>query len=296
MDNQDCAIDTRCGYVAIVGRPNVGKSTLLNRLMGQKISITSHKPQTTRCKILGIKTLAQHQIIYIDTPGIHKKTPRPLNRYLNEVAQNALSDVDVIVFIVAGLKWLEDDEIVLRKIIAQKSPVILVVNKVDKVVAKTALLPSLQALSAKKEFVAIVPLSAKNGTNVELLETTIKQLLPRNAFFYPSEMITDITDRFFAAEIIREKIMRLVGQELPYEITVVIDDYKEAKKIININATIFVERLGQKAIVIGRGGELLKKIGTLARIELERHLATKVCLKLWVKVKSNWADELPRIS
>ncbi len=282
----------RCGYVAIVGRPNVGKSTLLNHLVGQKISITASKPQTTRHRILGIKTTETYQAIYIDTPGIHKKTPRELNRYMNRTANHSLWDVDLIVFMVAGLTWRSDDEWAWQKIQKAEVPVLLVVNKVDKIADKSSLLPYLETLAQKGNFAAIIPMSAKNETDVKMLEATISQYLPAQAAIFAADQITDRSERFLVAEIIREQLTRLLGQELPYALTVEIEQYKEEDKLLRIAAVIYVDKASQKAIVIGEKGAVLKKVGQRARLEIQKWVNDqKVFLQLWVKVKQGWADD-----
>jgi GTP-binding protein Era len=281
----------RCGYVAIVGRPNVGKSTLMNRILGQKISITSRKPQTTRHRILGIKTIDTCQSIYVDTPGLHNKGGKAMNRYLNQAASAALKDVDVVLFVISGLKWTDEDQRVLEQLKRNTTPVILVLNQVDRV-EKEELLPYLQHLSVLMDFHSIIPLSAKTGENVAQLEAEVEKLLPLSPPFFAEDQVTDRSMRFIAAEIVREKLTRLLGQELPYELTVEIEKYEAKKGIVNIAALIWVARPGQKAIVIGKNGAGLKKIGKQAREELEKMLEQKVFLQLWVKVKEGWsADE-----
>jgi len=281
----------RCGYAAIVGRPNVGKSTLMNRILGQKISITSRRPQTTRHRIHGIKTEENLQVVYVDTPGLHKPGKKAMNRYLNQAAVTALQDVDVVVFVLAGTKWTDEDQLVLQRLMNSGAPVILAVNQVDRV-DKEALLPHLNHLSGLMAFKAIVPLSAKTGENVEGLEKEVEKLLPFNSPLFPEDQVTDRSMRFVAAEIVREKLTRQLGQELPYELTVEIESYEQEEGIVNIGALIWVERPGQKAIVIGKGGKGLKSIGQQARHDLEHILEEKVFLQLWVKVKEGWsADE-----
>lgn len=287
----DETLNFRCGYAAIVGRPNVGKSTLMNRILGQKISITSRKPQTTRHRILGIKSGATSQAIYVDTPGLHSQGSKALNRYLNQAASTALKDVDVVLFVVAGLKWTEEDEIVLKRLQQGGAPVILVVNQVDRV-EKARLLPHLETLAGRMAFHAILPLSAKTGENVDRLEQEVEALLPESPPLFPDDQITDRSMRFIAAEIVREKLTRQLGQELPYELTVEIEAYEAEADLTTIHALIWVARPGQKAIVIGKGGKVLKKVGQQARQDLERLLEQKVLLKLWVKIKEGWsADE-----
>ncbi len=281
----------QCGYVTILGRPNVGKSTLLNNLVGQKISITSRKPQTTRHRILGIKTLDAAQLLYIDTPGIHKQAHHALNRYMNRVASGAIADVDVILFMVDGLNWFEDDDLVLQKIKTESIPVILVVNKIDKIPDKSALLPYLQQLNEKREFAAVVPISAKRKADVTALEQLIIKHLPENDPLFPEDQVTDRSERFLAAEIIREKLMRHLGKELPYALTVEIEQYKTVKDLLRIAAVIYVEKQSQKRIVIGEDGDLLKAVGTEARLDMQQWLADKIFLQLWVKVKKGWSDD-----
>lgn len=281
------------GYVAIVGRPNVGKSTLLNHLLGEKLSITSRKPQTTRHKILGVKTLDNAQIIYVDTPGIHEQAPYKLNQYMNKVALASLKDVDVIVFVVEGLYFNAGDEWVLRQFKKTKVPVILAVNKVDLLENREVLLPHLQKLSGQYQFADIVPLSARTGFHLEQLEKCILKYLPESEYFYfePGDK-TDRSERFLASEVIREKLIRGLGQELPYATTVAIESFERKPELLTISAIIWVERESQKPIVIGKQGTRLKAIGTQSRIALERLFNTKVMLKLWVKVFANWADNV----
>lgn len=282
--------DFRCGYAAIVGRPNVGKSTLMNRILGQKVSITSRRPQTTRHRIHGIKTEACFQAIYVDTPGLHKPGKKAMNRYLNQAAATALQDVDVVVFVVAGTKWTSEDDLVLQRLKNSGAPVILAVNQVDRV-KKDVLLPYLNHLSGLMDFQAIIPVSAKTGENVEGLEKEVEQFLPINPPVFPEDQVTDRSMRFVAAEIVREKLTRQLGQELPYELTVEIESYKHEEGVVNIAALIWVERPGQKAIVIGKGGKGLKSIGQQARLDLEKILDEKVFLQLWVKVKEGWSAD-----
>ncbi|MCL5260523.1 MAG: GTPase Era [Gammaproteobacteria bacterium] len=280
-----------CGYVAIIGRPNVGKSTLLNCILGHKISITADKPQTTRYNILGIKTHASYQAIYVDTPGLQQKEQRLLNRYMNKAVLGVLADVDVIIFVVEGTNWKADDDLVLKKIAKLNCPIILAINKVDKVIKKTDLLSFIEKVAEKHAFAAIIPLAATSGYNVLELEHVIEKFLPEGSFLFPEEQITDRSDRFLAAEIIREKLTRNLGEELPYAISVVIEQFKSEAKLLHIIANIIVEKPGQKAIVIGKDGAVLKKIGTMARKDMEHEFGQKVFLQLWVKVKSNWADD-----
>jgi GTP-binding protein Era len=282
---------SRCGYVAIVGRPNVGKSTLLNHLLGQKISITSRKPQTTRHQVLGIKTEDNHQIIFVDTPGLHKDAGKAINRYMNRAASAAIRDVDLVVFVVDRTAWTEEDSIVLEQIDQSGLPTMLVVNKIDLLADKTELLPHLQSLAAKAEFSAILPVSALRQHNVDALEEQILTLLPESGHFFPEDQITDRSQRFLAAEIVREKIMRQLGDELPYSIAVEIEEFAQEGQMLHISAVIFVERTGQKRILIGDKGSRLRSIGSDARRDMEGLFDSKVMLRLWVKVKSGWSDD-----
>jgi len=281
----------RCGYIALIGRPNVGKSTLLNRILGQKISITSRRPQTTRHRVLGIKTLPHAQLIYVDTPGIHDFNGRAMNRYMNRTASSVLADVDVVVFLVDGLRWTPDDELVLNKLAHVDSPVILAVNKIDMLEKREALLPGLQALAEKYTFKEIIPISARKGDNVAALESCIEALLPEAPPFFPDDQVTDRSVRFLAAELVREKLFRKLGKELPYGLTVQIEEYRNEPGITHIHALIWVERDSQKNIVIGKGGRVLKEVGQQARHDIEDLIGNKVNLKLWVKIKEGWADD-----
>lgn len=281
----------RSGYVALVGRPNVGKSTLLNRILGQKVSITSRRPQTTRHRILGIKTGAQVQAVYVDTPGLHRGGKRAMNRYMNRAATDALQDVDVVVFVVEGTRWTDEDELVLEKLRQVSCPVILAINKIDRVADKKALLPYLQQVSRHMDFTQIIPLSAKQGSQVVELEQAVEALLPESRPFYPEDQVTDRSMRFMAAELVREKLFRKLGQELPYGITVEIEQFKEEDGLFRINALIWVERDSQKAIIIGKQGALLREVGRESRIDMEESFGQKVFLELWVKVKEGWADD-----
>ena len=283
--------EQRCGYVAIVGRPNVGKSTLLNHILGQKISITSRKPQTTRHQVLGIKTEDNYQVIFVDTPGLHRGEDKAINRYMNKAASSAIRDVDLVLFLVDRTAWTEEDQMVLEQVQRAKLPTILVVNKVDLLEDKNVLLPHLQALADRGDFEAIVPASALRQRNVDSLEQEILKYLPESEHFYPEEQITDRSQRFLAAEIVREKIMRQLGDELPYAVTVEIEEFSFEGEVAHISALILVERKGQKKIIIGDKGTRLRSIGTDARKDMERLFDCKVMLRLWVKVKSGWSDD-----
>ena len=281
----------RCGYVAIVGRPNVGKSTLLNHLLGQKISITSRKPQTTRHQVLGIKTQDEHQIIFVDTPGLHQNAPKAINRYMNRAAESAIRDVDLVVMVLDRTAFTEEDAMVLEHVRKSGLPSMLVVNKVDLLPDKGALLPHLQELATKHDFAAIMPISALGDHNLAELEKEILSHLPESGYFFPEDQITDRSQRFLGAEIVREKIMRQLGEELPYAITVEIEEFSQQGEVLHISAVIFVERNGQKRIIIGEKGSRLRTIGTEARKDMERLFDSKVMLHLWVKVKSGWSDD-----
>lgn len=279
-----------CGYVALIGRPNVGKSTLMNHLLGQKLSITSRKPQTTRHRILGIKTTEAGQAIFMDTPGMHQEEKKVLNRYLNKTADSTLLGVDVVVWLLDGLYWHEYDEKIFKKLEFAGLPVILAVNKVDKIKDKDAVLKFFAEAQQKFPFKQIVPVSALRNTNLDILERQIMELLPEAELIYPEDQITDRPERFFAAEIIREKLTRRLGDELPYAITVEIERYEEYPELAKIYAAILVERDSQKSIVIGKQGEMLKKVGSEARVDIEKLIGQKVYLQLWVKVKKGWSD------
>ncbi|MBE0439598.1 MAG: GTPase Era [Gammaproteobacteria bacterium] len=281
----------KSGYVAIIGRPNVGKSTLINRVLGQKLCITSRRPQTTRHRILGIKTTDQSQLIYVDTPGIHSDDKRAMNRYMNRAAASSIDDVDVILFVVDGMNWTDEDDKVLERLkTSAKAPVILVINKMDKLADKEVMLPHIEKLSSKYDFNTVFPISARRGINIEQLEHAIEKLMPEGELIFPEDQLTDRSSRFLAAEIVREKLFRHLGQELPYSITVEIEQFDDENGLFRIGAVIYVERDGQKSIVIGKKGELLKSVGKDARIEMEKLFGCKVFLRLWVKVREGWGD------
>lgn len=283
-----------CGMVAIVGRPNVGKSTLLNQLLGQKVSITSRKPQTTRHRILGIYTQELHQIVFVDTPGLHLEEKRAINRLMNRSAKSSLGDVDMIFFVVEGLAWTTDDELVLRHIkqMSANKPVILIVNKIDQMKEKSDLLPHLAFLQAQYDFAEVIPLSAKQTTHVAPLLSLAKASLQSSDHYFPEDYITDRSSRFMASEIIREKLMRFTGDELPYSVTVEIERFSITPRgVYQINGLILVERAGQKKMIIGNKGDKIKTIGREARMDMQKLFGEKVYLELWVKVKSGWADD-----
>lgn len=282
---------SRCGYVAIVGRPNVGKSTLLNHILGQKLAITSRKPQTTRHTLLGIKTEGPVQAIYVDTPGMHKDNDKALNRYMNRSASAALKDVDVVVFVVDRTRWTDEDQMVFERVKFVQCPVILAVNKIDRLDDKGELLPHLRWLAEQLPEAEVVPISAQNGQNLETLEKLVGERLPEGEHFFAEDEITDRSSRFLAAELVREKVMRQLGAEVPYQVTVEIEQFKQEGRILHIHALILVERDGQKKIIIGDKGERIKRIGQDARRDMENLFASKVMLNLWVKVKSGWSDD-----
>jgi GTP-binding protein Era len=282
--------NTRCGMVAIIGRPNVGKSTLLNHLIGQKLCITSRKPQTTRHTIIGIKSTDVCQMVFIDTPGMHKNGKHAMNQRMNRSAVSVLHDVDIIVWLVDRSVWTDEDQQVLVRLEGVTKPVVLVVNKVDKIEDKSKLLPLISQYNAKRDFSAIVPVSALQGMGLNDLENALMERLPFSEFIYPEDQLTDKSERFFAAEIIREKIIRQLGEELPYQTAVEIEQFEDEGGLLRISALIMVEKEGQKKIVIGDGGERLKKIGQQARLDMEKMFESKVMLKLWVKIRRGWAD------
>ncbi len=291
MSENQSDSNLRCGYAAIVGRPNVGKSTLLNHVLGQKISITSRKPQTTRHNVLGIKTEGQVQIMFVDTPGVHLNHEKAINRYMNRAANTAIKDVDVVIFLVDRTAWTDEDEQVAKQLQYVNCPIILAVNKVDQLDDKSVLLPHLQALGERLSVAEIVPISALRGHNLDRLESLITERLPVAEHFFPEDQITDRSSRFMAAEIVREKITRQLGDELPYQMTVEIEEFAAEAAVLHISALILVERKGQKSILIGDKGARIKQIGQQARLDMETMFDCKVMLKLWVKVKSGWSDD-----
>jgi len=282
---------SRCGYIAIVGRPNVGKSTLLNHLLHQKISITSRKPQTTRHRILGINSDEHHQCLFVDTPGLNAQFNKALNKVMNDTVFNVIKDVDLVLFVVERFIWNEADQYVLDALANAKVPVLLIINKIDLVQDKTELLPHIAELAKKREFAEIVPVSALGGHNLETIDNLVKALLPEGPFLFPEDQVTDRSSRFLAAELIREKVTRQLGDELPYEVTVEIEKFERVKSVMHIHGLILVDKKGQKRIVIGKDGERLKQIGSSAREDMETSFDSKVMLNLWVKVKSGWADD-----
>ena len=279
----------KSGYVSIVGKTNAGKSTLLNNILGQKIAITSRKPQTTRHRFLGIKTEGNHQIIFVDTPGFHSGQKRALNRYMNKVATNAMRGVDIVLYVVDNLNWSEED---LERVqsISHETSIILVINKTDKLNDKNLLLPFIEERSKDSVFSHIIPISALKSIGVEELVGLVNDKLPLGSHLYPEDQVTNISEKFLASEVIREKCINKLGDELPYRISVSIERFSELKKIIHIDSVIYVEKQSQKGMLIGQSGSRLKSIGTASRIELEELLDSKIMLKTWVKVKSGWSD------
>jgi len=284
----------RCGIAALVGRPNVGKSTLMNALLGRKVSIVSPRPQTTRTRIHGVLTRPGLQVIFADLPGIHSRQPRAINRYMNRMALSSLADSDVNLFVIEALRWTDEDERALAELRQAGRPILLLVNKADRARPKDRLLPFIAEISRKADFAEIVPLSALKRVNLEQLPEVIGRYLPESPLLYPPEQLTDASDRFMAAEIIREKLTRRLQEELPYGIVVEIEGLGEAEdepgKLV-VQAVIWVERTGQKAIVIGKGGELLKEVGRAARLDLKQYFGQPVHLELWVKVREGWSDD-----
>jgi GTP-binding protein Era len=284
------AADHRCGFAAIVGRPNVGKSTLLNALLGQKVSIVSPKPQTTRHRILGILNRPEAQLVFVDTPGLHSGARRAMNRHMNRAALASLQDADVNLFVVEALRWTEEDQRVLDELVKLGRPILLVLSKVDKVTPRERLLPFIDEMNRRAKFAEVIPLSALKGSNMGGLPGVIARYLPQSPPHFPSDQVTDRSDEFRAAEIVREKLTLRLRQELPYGLTVALEQFKEEEGRLLVNAVIWVERSGQKAIVIGEGGLQLKEVGRSARIEMSKLFGRPVHLELWVKVKENWSD------
>jgi len=286
----DDTLNYRCGYVALVGRPNVGKSTLMNRILGQKLSIVTAKPQTTRQRIAGIKTTERGQVIYIDTPGIHLAARRALNRYMNRIAHASFHEVDLILFLIEAGRWTKQDEHVARSLKSVSVPVLLVVNKIDLVPDKSKLLQFLEKEVKTDRFSEVFLIAAKSGNGVDILEEKAMQALPFSRPFYDEDQFTDRSERFLAAELIREQLMVRLHQELPYSLTVEIEEFKRKDKLLRIGAIVWVERKGQKQIVIGKGGDVLKFVGTHARHALQELFDEKIFLRLWVKVSRDWSD------
>lgn len=279
----------RAGLIAIVGRPNVGKSTLLNRLVGQKISITSHKPQTTRHRITGILTHEDAQYVFVDTPGFQTQYHNALNRAMNRSVVQSLQDVDAVLLVIDALQFNGRDRGVLK--LLSSHPTLLVINKIDKLADKKQLLPFIEKVSKEHHFAAIVPVSAQKNLQLKELLQTVREFLPENPPLYPDDEITDRNERFLAAELIREKVFRLLGEEVPYAVSVVVDDFVFERGLRRIQASIIIDKSSQKAIIIGAKGEKLKVIATQARQDMEKLFGGKVFLQVWVKVKSGWADD-----
>ena len=281
----------RCGFVAVVGRPNVGKSTLVNTMVGQKFSITSNRPQTTRHRILGIATGDASQIVFVDTPGIHTGHRRALNRAMNRTASRALIGVDLVLMVVEASGWVRDDDRVLGRVGGEAAPAVLVLNKIDRVRRREAILPVLADTARRHDFAATVPVCARTGENLERLRDVVEAHLPAGPPVFPQDHYTDRSEAFLAAEIVREKLIRRLGQELPHRLTVEIERFVEVEGRTVINTLVLVERDQHKAIVIGRGGGRLKDAGSAARRDIARMLGRPVHLEVWVKVREGWSDD-----
>ena len=281
----------KTGMVSLIGKTNVGKSTLLNQLVEQKVSITSRKPQTTRQRLLGIKTEGSNQIIYVDTPGFHQGHKRALNKFMNKTALSSIEGVDIVLFVIDALNFSVTDEHLLSQVSTKDNQVMLVINKIDKVAKKEKLIPFVEEVTKLFPFSEVIPISALKRKNIDILEKEITKRLPVGAHLYPEDQIADSSERFLTSEIIREKCISRVGDEIPYRLSVVIDNFKEEDKLITIDGTIYIEKSSQKGIVIGEQGKRLKAIGTAARKDLERMLGNKVMLRLWVKVKKDWTND-----
>ena len=286
----------KTGMVSLIGKTNVGKSTLLNQLVEQKVSITSRKPQTTRQRLLGIKTDGSNQIIYVDTPGFHQGHKRALNKFMNKTALSSIEGVDIVLFVVDALNFSLTDEHLLNRVPTKDNQVMLVINKIDKVAKKEKLMPFVEEVIKLFPFSEVIPISALKRKNIDILEKEIIKRLPVGAHLYPEDQIAGSSERFLASEIIREKCISRVGDEIPYRLSVVIDSFKEEDKLITIDGTIYIEKESQKGIVIGEQGKRLKVIGTAARKELEGMLDNKVMLRLWVKVKKDWTNDLTALN
>lgn len=282
--------DYRCGFVAVVGRPNVGKSTLINAILGSKISIVSPKPQTTRHRILAVRSGERHQLIFVDTPGMHRKAGKAMNRLMNRTAKSALMDADVVLLVCEANRWNAEDQDVLDRVRESGNTTIAVMNKIDLVKPKSDLLRLISEMSKRHEFAEIVPISAKRDENIDRLMTLLPDLVPVSPPLFPEDMITDRSDTFFAAEMVREKLTILLRDELPYGLTVQIERFDREDGRVTVHAIIWVERDSQKRIVIGKGGSMLKQVGRNARLDIGKRLGMPVHLELWVKVKDNWAN------
>ncbi len=282
---------TYCGVVSIAGRPNVGKSTLLNRLIGQKLSITAHKPQTTRHSILGIQTVGERQVVYVDTPGIHVTGKQRLNQVLNRTASSSLHDVDVVILLIQAMVWNEDDKRAYELVSNSGVPFFIVINKIDNIRKKEELLPFLGTLPTHENLQDVVLISARKGSGIDALEAKVGKFIPEGPWRYGEDELTDRSARFLAAEAVREQLTRLLSAELPYALSVEIETFEESPALLRIGAVIWVDKASQKGIVIGKGGAQLKEVGSRARSTLETLFDTKVFLECWVRVKEGWADD-----
>lgn len=285
-------MNTRCGFIAIIGRPNVGKSTLINKIVGQKVTVTANKPQTTRQQILAIKTEGDVQMVFIDTPGIHRTEKKLINKSMNKAARSALQDVDLLVWVLEAGKWTDEDEYVQQLVAQTTVSRIIAVNKIDSLPGREALLPYIQSIQEKLDFdYELLPISAFEGDGVSQLLGEMEKHMPESTFYFPADQISNTSDQFLITEVIREKIIQSTDKEIPYSSNVELEAYEEDEKLLKIGAVIWVERSSQKGIVIGKKGAMLKHIGSLARQDLERIFARKVFLKLWVRVKESWSDD-----
>lgn len=280
----------RCGFIAVVGRPNVGKSTLINTILGSKVSIVTPKPQTTRHRILGVDSHDDYQAIYIDTPGIHRQANKAMNRLMNRTAANALIDADLVLFMTEANRWTPEDEDVLKRLESVKAPVVALLNKIDRVHPKEILLAALATMSERRKFAEVIPISARRRDGLAALDELVPGYLPESEPLFPDDMVTDRSKDFRAAEVVREKLTLALRQEIPYGLTVQIERFETDENGVAIHAVIWVEKDSQKGIVVGKGGGLLKKIGRAARLELKDEYGVPVHLEMWVKVKDNWAD------
>lgn len=283
--------DHRCGFATVVGRPNVGKSTLVNRIVGRKLSITSSRPQTTRHRILGVVTCDTSQVIFVDTPGIHRGRTRALNRYMNRVATRSLVGVDLVVLVVEASGWTPDDDHILDRVAAEAVPAVLVLNKIDRIKSREAMLPVLADAARRHDFEAMIPVCARTGENLEQLRSVVESHMPAAPSVFPREQLTDRSELFLVAEIVREKLIRRLGQELPHRLTVEVERFVVQRRRTLVNVLVWVERRQHKAIVIGKDGARLKDAGTAARLEIARMLGRPVHLEIWVKVREGWSDD-----
>jgi GTP-binding protein Era len=288
--NKKEVVTTHAGYIAIIGRPNVGKSTLLNSFLGKKLSITSRKPQTTRHRILGVTTTENTQMIFVDTPGLHLDENKIMNKHLNKTALSTLGDVDCVLWLLDATRWNSDDDWVAEKLNHCRTPILLVINKVDKLEDSDDIIPLVEKMSQKIPNLVIIPISAKKKFNLDRLKQLIESYLPVGPFYFGAEQSTDRPESFVAAEFIREKLVRFLGDELPYATMVSIKDFKRDGRLLRIDAEIWVEKESQKGIVIGRNGDMLKKIGEKSRLAMEKYFDQKIFLRTWVKVKESWSE------